>query len=447
MTSTLRHHLGLCALVLIALAGCRTPSPQAGLTPDLAANKLDPGTNRAPQTQAPLGSPGADEADTDADEAVAEARGAEQNLADQSLAADGDQADHRLSARAGDSLHAAVKGISQGAVLLEFLGPDGRLLASSDSSPVAQRNSLSATATQDGEQLLRVSSAAGAPALSYDLRLWVEVAAEGEGDAAGDDAADDVAGGDSAAATPSETDGSGAGGDPAAAPAAQPKRIRFQAGSTGGVVKGDMAAAGEQQRYLLEAGQGQVMVVTLTSEPVGAVDLMLFSPDERPLRPLATDGGSDDAGDTALRFPLPQDGDYSLSLHANEAATWTLEILLEAGGQSGIGGAGGLAVGSAPTRLIFGPGNQATRVLGLLSAGTPQRFVLRGEAGQTLALSLEAAAGPQVYVEDPRGQVLAAGRASAPLTVPLPASQDYWVTVLAPPSSEATQIAVNFGLQ
>ncbi len=448
ISQTLRR-LGPGALLLLGLAACRTATPGGDPTPELGANKLA-------GTAAPSALP-ADTAAAEPPDAAAVA-GAEQVLTDLALAAEGDQAEHVLSALAGQTLRAKVRGVSQGAVRLEFLGPDGSLLASNDDAPPAERNSLSAIAAADGAHILRVSSDAGAPALSYDLTLWLEEAAPDADDAGSDEAnagesegAGDGAAGDGAgdAAGDAVGDGAGDGAVPtvAAAPAA-PKRIRFQAGSDGGAVKGSMAGAGEQQRFLLEARAGQVMAVTLMVEPAGAVDLMVFSPDERPMRPLATGAGEGDgADDAALRFPLPADGDYSLSLSAGQAATWTLEILLEEGGQSGIGGAGGMAVGSAPTRLIFGPGNQATRVQGLLSAGAPQRFVLRGEAGQILALSLEAAAGPQVFVEGPQGRVLAAGPATSPLEVPLPASQDYWVTVLAPPRSGARQIAVNIGLQ
>lgn len=360
------------------------------------------------------------------------------DMADVALPAGGGSVEQALTAAAGQTLSAKVSGVSLGSVQLELLGPEGDVLASSAHAPLAQRNSLEASISQSGRHLLKVSSADGAPELTFDLTATVEgPAAEAPDDGAADapsletpaDAADTGAG---------ETDAAGSGNTEEPAP----KRIAFQAGAAGGSIKGRMAVAGERQRYLLEGGKDQVLAVTLSADPAGSVDLMVFSPSQKPLRPLLS--GENEG---PLRFPLPEDGDYTISLQASAAADWTLELMLDDAAEAV--SAGDVPAGAPPTRLIFAPGNRATRLQGQVDGGSPQRYILRARKGDTLALSLEsyASARPQVFIEDPSGQVLASGLTEQPMAVALPASQDYWVTVLAPPRSEPVSYAMTIGLQ
>lgn len=417
-------------LGLSGLAACQAATP-AATDDDLSAAKAPDATG------APGGSVDETDAPTDRAGIADDEAPAAMDMTDVALPAGGGSVEQALTAAAGQTLAARVTGVSLGSVQLDLLGPEGELLASSARAPLAQRNSLEATIVQSGRHLLKVSSGDGAPELSFDLTAVVEGAAAPPSD----DHADAPS-----LETPPDAAGTGSGEKDSAGPDSSdepaPKRIAFQAGAAGGSIKGRMSAAGERQRYLLAGGKDQILAVTLSADPAGSVDLMVFSPSQKPLRPLLS--GENEG---PLRFPLPEDGDYSISLQSSAAVDWTLELMLEDPSQTG--SAGDVPAGAPPTRLIFAPGNRATRLQGQVDGGSPQRYILRAQKGDTLALSLESFAGarPQVFVEDRSGQVLASGLTEQPMAVALPASQDYWVTVLAPPRSEAVSYAMTIGLQ
>ena len=413
------------AAALIGLSACKTATPDAAVS----ADKVDSAPDATAGAGAAAGeatgeATGGAEAPADGApdaEDGGEAGARNLDLTDVALPAGGGSYDVALTATAGQTLTAMVTGVSLGSVQLDLLGPEDDVLASSAEAPPTERNVLQAAITTNVPHVLRIRSAAGAPALSFDLTVTVDGEAAGEGTAAGGSAGEATSG----AGTP-----------------APPKRIAFQAGAAGGSIKGQMAGAGETQGYLLGGSKDEILSVTLTADPAGAVDVMVFSPSGKPLRPLMP-------GEALgpQRFPLPEDGDYLITLSASSPASWTLDLILEDAEPAG--GAAAVPAGAPPTRVIFGPGNRATRLQGQVGGLAPQRYVLHAGAGDTLALSLESDAGvrPQVFVEDSRGRVLASGLTAQAMTVPLPASEDYWVTVLVTPQSDAVSYAMTIGLQ
>lgn len=415
----------------VGLSACGSATPKV----DDAAVSADKLADAPVATAAPGDAADADGGTTDrggADDAAAEPGGGDLDLSDVALAAGGDVYEVPLSVAAGQSVTAKVSGVSLGSVWLDLLAADGAVLASSAEAPLPERSSLQVAVVDLEGRMLRVSSAEGSPALTFDLTVKVtgEAAADA-GDEADAPASVGAGTGDAAGGA------AGAGGTPSA-----PKRIAFQAGAAGGSIKGEMAGAGEEQRYLVAGGEGQVLSLTLTADPVDAIDMMVFTPAGGPLRPLLP-------GEALgpQRFPLPEAGDYLITLSAAAPAGWTLDLVLEEEEPSGA--AAGVPAGAPPTRVMFGPGNRSTRLQGQVDGMAPQRYVLRGGAGDTLALNMEAEAGarPQVFVEDSHGRVLASGLTAQAMTVPLPASEDYWVTVLVTPQSDAVAYAMTIGLQ
>jgi hypothetical protein len=420
----------------VGLSACGSATPEV----DDAAVSADKLADAPVATAAPGDAADADGGTTDrggaaGGEAAAEPGASDLELSDVALAAGGDVFEVALSAVAGQAVTARVSGVSLGSVWLDLLGPDGVVLASSAEAPLPERSSLQAAVVDLEGRMLRVSSAEGSPALTFDLTVKVTGEAADAGDEA--DAPAPVGAGTGDAAGGAADGAAGAGGTPSA-----PKRIAFQAGAAGGSIKGEMAAAGETQRYLVAGGEGQVLSLTLTADPADAIDMMVFTPAGGPLRPLLP---GDDLG--PQRFPLPEAGDYLITLSAAAPADWTLDLVLE--DEEPSGAAAGVPAGAPPTRVMFGPGNRSTRLQGQVDGMAPQRYVLRGGAGDTLALNMESEAGarPQVFVEDSHGRVLASGLTAQAMTVPLPASEDYWVTVLVTPQSDAVAYAMTIGLQ
>jgi hypothetical protein len=207
-----------------------------------------------------------------------------------------------------------------------------------------------------------------------------------------------------------------------AAPAAVPwsptdttglMRVRFARGTTSGLVN-DSLRAGQTRGYLLGAERGQVMMVHAITWPVRrggspapAAAVRVYSVAEG--RELAVPAGTG----ALWSGRLPSSGDYAVRVSATGPAAYTLAVQIPRGLTPSAGDPSAAIAGSAPSRA-------------------PVDYIVAGQAGQTLAVSVRQSDPVTLHVyglDDgeqlaplPERRRLWAGR--------LPATQDYVVSVV-----------------
>lgn len=206
-----------------------------------------------------------------------------------------------------------------------------------------------------------------------------------------------------------------------AAPA--PDRITFAPGATSATVMGTLASQGDVKQYVLRALAGQRMEVRVTSDHPGTV-----------LSSLRREGGKIlgvTTDPTPLVALLPDTGDYLVTLTTHNiapAVEYTLFV--------GVTNAGTLP---EPERIVFAPGTTGTTVSGMLPSGGIERYILRALAGQTMTLAVGAdpAGALSIVVETEDGNYLTGGTDEAPLSLTLPGTQDYLITLTSPMAAPA----------
>jgi hypothetical protein len=109
---------------------------------------------------------------------------------------------------------------------------------------------------------------------------------------------------------------------PAGKPAGKTQRVRFARGRTTAILKGAVVR-GTQDRYILGAHAGQIMIVHMSSREKNAV-LTILGPDGAALE--GTDEGLDATDWTG---ELPLSGNYSIWVSPSRGnATYTLEVTI-----------------------------------------------------------------------------------------------------------------------
>jgi len=175
-----------------------------------------------------------------------------------------------------------------------------------------------------------------------------------------------------------------------------PERIRFATGATAAVVEGQLAA-NSQKYYLLSAGAGQTLDVTLTA------------PTDLTLGIYGADGSTVMAASSKLGFRgvLPKTQDYILVLTSVSAGNYNINL-------------------DIPERILFTPGSTSATLTGTVPANLSQYFILRAAKGQTLTVSATPQDKLQLILFGVDGTVLKSGMGGgASFSGALPSTQDY----------------------
>jgi hypothetical protein len=102
-------------------------------------------------------------------------------------------------------------------------------------------------------------------------------------------------------------------------------------------------------------------------------------------------------------------------------------------------------LGSEPTRIQFAPGATSTTMTGWLDeGGDDASYVVRALAGQTMEIYiLPAGWGGSIEVEGQDGAAWSAPSGANTLTVALPVTQDYVITLSTPAGATAIQYTMD----
>jgi hypothetical protein len=184
-------------------------------------------------------------------------------------------------------------------------------------------------------------------------------------------------------------------------------RINFQAGATTAVLTAPIAA-GATANYVLRAGQGQPMIVQVTS------------PNDDVTLSIKTQGGTSmlnaTSGHTNWQGSLPQSEDYYLSLHGGGAdENFTLNIVI-------------------PSRIKFLPGAVSAKLTGKTVGGYNTSYVAFASKGQKMTVDLSDLSNTAAITiwgwNDGQLYVNANMGATPHFAFTLPATQDYVIQVV-----------------
>lgn len=201
-------------------------------------------------------------------------------------------------------------------------------------------------------------------------------------------------------------------------------RIQFEPGATSATVTGDVEQNGIRH-YVVRALAGQTMDVRITS-PNNDVLLTIWGEDGVPLKRYVDDRAE-------WRGELYATQDYYVEAVAVGGATnYTLAVAIS-------------PLGSEPTRIQFAPGATSATVTGWLDEGGDHAsYVVRASAGQTMAIDvLPAGSGVGIEVEGQDGSAWRAPNGANTLTVALPVTQDYVITLSTPAGAAAIQYTMD----
>jgi LysM repeat protein len=176
-----------------------------------------------------------------------------------------------------------------------------------------------------------------------------------------------------------------------------PTFIQFATGGTAAIVQGHLGASSKQY-YLLNAGAGQTLEITLSA------------PSALTLAILGADGSTIRSADSNLSFrgTLPKTQDYVLVLASGASATdYNLSL-------------------DIPARVRFSAGGTSAALTGTLPANLSQFFILNAAQGQTLNVTATPQDQLQLIIYGVDGSVLRSGMGQgASFTGALPSTQDY----------------------
>ncbi|MBK8046735.1 MAG: hypothetical protein IPK16_06195 [Anaerolineales bacterium] len=206
-------------------------------------------------------------------------------------------------------------------------------------------------------------------------------------------------------------------------PQPQAQRINFAAGAVSATVNGSLASTGIN-RWVLRALAGQTMTIQTTS--TGPFLLTLSGADGVNL-------GSANANQTFSAY-LPSTQDYYILIQAPAdaiGATYTLRVTV---------------VGSTPPptpiqrptpqpqakRIVFAPGAISATEYGYVDVTRPVAYVLKAMAGQNMTVALAGGGPYRGTITGADGSSLGTVDANRSITVRLPRTQDYYITINAP---------------
>lgn len=201
---------------------------------------------------------------------------------------------------------------------------------------------------------------------------------------------------------------------PAPTPTQVPQRLLLPA-EGGSTQFGDAITPGEVKRYVLEGQRGQTLSVRFLNSL--GIKLIVYGAD-------GTTFVSDGANATSWQGQLPATQPYFIDVKsvATVPANFTMEVRL--------------AVDDSPpadlaaTRLEFEPGAFGTQVSNNIDSGQTQRYVVEGQAGQTLLARFPTGLGVKLIIFGADGTILLPDSANATSWQgALPDAQDYLIDV------------------
>ena len=156
-------------------------------------------------------------------------------------------------------------------------------------------------------------------------------------------------------------------------------RIRFSRGSTSGILD-DSLTAGDTRAYVLEAEEGQVMLVHAIAWPV---EEQQHPPPEPAVRVYAAANGTElptpRAEPEVWSARLPQSGAYVVRVTAEAPTRYTLAVQI-------------------PRQVVLQPGDSSAIFTGTAPSRAPIDYLLHADAGSTLAVYLGGAPGVGLHV-------------------------------------------------
>lgn len=200
-----------------------------------------------------------------------------------------------------------------------------------------------------------------------------------------------------------------------------PQRITFTPGATSANVDGYITGQ-LPKAYVLRAMAGQRMTIDATFMNY-SYSVSITAPNGAPL-------GMGYAGGSWSSY-LPASGDYQIVVSAppGMGATriyYKLDVEVVGSVAPPTPQPGGAE------RINFAPGAVSATVNGTVNAAAPKRYVLRAMAGQQMTVQTNSSGPFQVTVSGANGQGLGSTNANQDLTVYLPTTQDYYITLTAP---------------
>lgn len=184
-----------------------------------------------------------------------------------------------------------------------------------------------------------------------------------------------------------------------------PQRISFKWGTTSATLTGSLKAHTSHD-YILGAGQGQLMEITIT--PTGSSpgpQIIVYGVDGSVLQ-----SGMGEA--TSFRGLLPLSQDYFVTVRAGDQdMAFTMNVII-------------------PKRITFAAGSNSTTFSGWLPAQQSQYYSLNGQKDQTLTVDILPANRTQLIIYGMDGTVLRSGMGEgSSFSGKLPSTQDYILVV------------------
>lgn len=199
------------------------------------------------------------------------------------------------------------------------------------------------------------------------------------------------------------------------------ERIRFQPGTTGTTVTGQISGASENS-YVLNAFAGQTMQTSVDN-----AYLTVVSPSGEPL-------ARADTGAQNISRALPESGDYTIRVAlpaGSPAVNYTLTINIT-------GTPGEITSGE---RIRFATGTTSTQLTGQLAEGGVDSYILEAFEGQTMQLTVQNA---YLTLISPSGEPLARAQTGAQsVNRTLPESGDYIIQISTPAGTGAVSYTLN----
>ena len=194
-----------------------------------------------------------------------------------------------------------------------------------------------------------------------------------------------------------------------------PARIQFATGGTEAVVQGHLGA-NTKQVYLLNAGAGQTLEVTVTA------------PNDLTLAVRGADGSTLKSASSSLSYRgvLPKSQDYLLVLASGSKATdYGLSAVI-------------------PMRIRFAASATSATLTGTVPTALSQFFILGGAKGQTLTVTGTPDDKLQLIIYGVDGSVLRSGMGQgASFSGVLPATQDYILALRSANQAQAFTLKVS----
>lgn len=203
------------------------------------------------------------------------------------------------------------------------------------------------------------------------------------------------------------------------------QRISFAPGAVSATVSG-YADAGRPASYVLRAMAGQDMTVQIYGS--GPFNATLTGADGTFL------GSANSQGTIYARLPRTQDYYITVSVPSG-APAFNFSMVVT------VVGSGLTPPTPSPStqRITFAPGAVSATVNGV----TPQKYVLKAMRGQTMYVDLFTNGAPaQVRIETAGGQLLGTADQNYGWSGSLPATQDYYFRVTAPPGGANTSFSL-----